>query len=42
MIEELTGNLHLQKGMRMLDLGRGTGLTSIYLAQKFGVTVLEG
>ncbi|WP_226001357.1 SAM-dependent methyltransferase [Paenibacillus sp. BJ-4] len=39
MIEELTRNLHLQKGMRMLDLGCRTGLTSIYLAQKFGVTV---
>ncbi|WP_433921084.1 SAM-dependent methyltransferase [Paenibacillus taichungensis] len=39
MIEELTSKLSLKKGMRVLDLGCGTGLTSIYLALKFGVTV---
>ncbi|MGM1022732.1 MAG: SAM-dependent methyltransferase [Bacillota bacterium] len=39
MIEELTTDLPLQNGMRVLDLGCGTRLTSIFLAQKFGVTV---
>ncbi|MGG4184365.1 methyltransferase domain-containing protein [Paenibacillus jamilae] len=39
MLEELSKNLTLQKGMRVLDLGCGTGLTSIYLAQKFDITV---
>ncbi|MFI3257923.1 MAG: methyltransferase domain-containing protein, partial [Spirochaetales bacterium] len=29
----------LKKGMRVLDLGCGKGLTSIFLAKKFGVTV---
>ncbi|MDY7993853.1 SAM-dependent methyltransferase [Paenibacillus sp. S33] len=39
MLEELSKNLTLQKGMRVLDLGCGTGLTSIYLAQKFDITI---
>lgn len=37
--EELLGNVRLEKGMRVLDLGCGTGLTSIFLAQEFGATV---
>lgn len=37
--EELTEKLHLKKGMRVLDLGCGQGLTSIFLAEKFGVQV---
>lgn len=38
-IEEMTKGLDLREGMRVLDLGCGKGLTSIYLARKFGVTV---
>ena len=37
--EELTANLHLKRGMRVLDLGCGRGLTSVFLAEKFGVQV---
>lgn len=37
--EELTANLPLKKGMRVLDLGCGRGLTSVFLAQKFDVQV---
>jgi cyclopropane fatty-acyl-phospholipid synthase-like methyltransferase len=39
LVTELTDHIVFQKGMRVLDLGCGTGLTSIYLASKFGVTV---
>ncbi len=39
MIEELARSMKLEKGMRVLDLGCGKGLTSIYLADVFGVTV---
>ncbi len=38
-IEELTQPMKLQPGMRVLDLGCGRGLTSIFLAQEFGVQV---
>lgn len=38
-LEEMTGSLDLKEGMKVLDLGCGRGLTSIYLARKFGVTV---
>lgn len=37
--EELTENLRLERGMRVLDLGCGMALTSIFLAERFGVTV---
>ncbi|MDO5345692.1 MAG: methyltransferase domain-containing protein [Lachnospiraceae bacterium] len=37
--EELTSNLELHPGMKVLDLGCGKGLTSIFLAKEFGVTV---
>lgn len=42
MLEELTelpGMLELKPGMRVLDLGCGRGLTSIFLAKEFGVQV---
>ena len=39
MVEELTATLDLHSGMRVLDLGCGTGLTSIFLAKEFGVQV---
>lgn len=38
-IKELTQNISIDKGMRILDLGCGMGLTSIYLAQQFDVEV---
>jgi len=39
LLEELCENLELRPGMRVLDLGCGKGLTSIFLAKEFGVTV---
>jgi len=38
-IEELSESLDLKKGMKVLDLGCGRGLTSIFLAKEFEVTV---
>ena len=32
-------NLPLKKGMRILDLGCGKGLSSLYLAKEYDVTV---
>ncbi|MCG8483034.1 MAG: methyltransferase domain-containing protein [Clostridia bacterium] len=37
--EELTQGLPFKKGMKVLDLGCGRGLTSIFLAKEFGVEV---
>lgn len=36
---ELSESLELRKGMKVLDLGCGRALTSIYLAKEYGVTV---
>lgn len=38
-VEELTSTLNLRSGMKVLDLGCGKGLTSIFLAKEFGVEV---
>lgn len=38
-LEELMDELTLTSGMRVLDLGCGNGLTSIFLAKEFGVQV---
>lgn len=38
-LEELTEGLPLKKGMKVLDLGCGRGLTSVFLAKEYGVTV---
>jgi len=37
--EWLTGAMRLEPGMRVLDLGCGTALTSVFLAREFGVHV---
>ncbi len=39
MLEELLQSVKLEKGMRILDLGCGKGLTSVLLAQEFGAQV---
>jgi cyclopropane fatty-acyl-phospholipid synthase-like methyltransferase len=38
-LEEMSESLKLDKGMRILDLGCGKGLTSIFLAKEYDVTV---
>jgi len=39
LLEELCGHLDLKPGMKVLDMGCGKGLTSVFLAKEFGVTV---
>ena len=39
LVECLTRNMQLRSGMRVLDLGCGKALTSIFLAQEFNVEV---
>lgn len=39
LMEELCENLDLHPGMKVLDMGCGKGLTSIFLAKEYGVTV---
>lgn len=38
-LEELTRDLPLRSGMKVLDWGCGRGLTSVFLAKEFGVSV---
>jgi SAM-dependent methyltransferase len=40
LVEALTDVLTLEPGTRVLDLGAGTALTSIFLAKEFGVSVV--
>jgi cyclopropane fatty-acyl-phospholipid synthase-like methyltransferase len=39
LLEELCGHLDLKPEMKVLDMGCGKGLTSVFLAKEFGVTV---
>jgi cyclopropane fatty-acyl-phospholipid synthase-like methyltransferase len=39
LLEEVCQHLDLKPGMRVLDMGCGKGLTSIFLAKEYGVTV---
>lgn len=39
LIEILCEKMDLKPGMKVLDMGCGTGLTSIFLAKEYGVTV---
>ena len=37
--EALTAEMHLEPGMRVLDMGAGRGLSSVFLAKEYGVRV---
>lgn len=39
LLEDLCENLELRPGMKVLDMGCGKGLTSVFLAKEYGVTV---
>lgn len=39
LLEELSARLELEPGMRVLDLGCGKAMTSVFLAREFGVRV---
>ncbi|MCL2357494.1 MAG: methyltransferase domain-containing protein [Defluviitaleaceae bacterium] len=39
LLEELCEHLDLRPGMKVLDMGCGKGLTSVFLAKEYGVTV---
>ena len=39
LLEELCENMNLSPGKRVLDMGCGKGLTSVFLAKEYGVTV---
>lgn len=40
LLEDLVRDLELRPGMRVLDLGCGPGMTSVFLAKEFGVDVV--
>ena len=39
LLEDLCSSMKLSPGMKVLDMGCGKGLTSVFLAKEFGVTV---
>jgi len=39
LMEELCENMDLRPGMKVLDMGCGRGITSVFLAREYGVTV---
>lgn len=39
LLEDLCGHMDLKPGMKVLDMGCGKGLTSVFLAKEYGVTV---
>lgn len=39
LLEELCEHMDLRPGMKVLDMGCGKGITSVFLAREFGVTV---
>lgn len=39
LLEQICESLNLKPGMRVLDMGCGKGITSIFLAKEYGVTV---
>lgn len=39
LLEDLCGHMDLRPGMKVLDMGCGKGITSVFLAKEYGVTV---
>ena len=39
LLEDLCEHMDLRPGMKVLDMGCGKGLTSVFLAKEYGVTV---
>ena len=39
LLEDLLGHMNLRPGMKVLDMGCGKGITSVFLAKECGVTV---
>jgi len=39
LLEDLCGHMDLCPGMKVLDMGCGKGITSVFLAKEYGVTV---
>ena len=39
LLEDLSGHMDLRPGMKVLDMGCGKGITSVFLAKEYGVTV---